>query len=62
MNTYEKIQEWKKGCSCATNEPYDCKGCTLELIKSIEDYHKPKCLPDNFVERILLRHFFEKKI
>lgn len=34
----DSIAEWRKGCSCAPNDPADCNECTTALIDSIEGW------------------------
>lgn len=36
LHPLDSIAEWRKGCSCAPNEPADCNECTTALIEVIE--------------------------
>lgn len=37
LTTLQKIQVWRKGCSCMVNDdPYTCRDCTVALINEIE--------------------------
>lgn len=36
----ENITEWRKGCSCAPDDPADCNECTTALIDAIEAWFK----------------------
>jgi len=35
----DNIAEWRKGCSCAPNDPADCNECTTALIEAIEAWY-----------------------